>query len=151
MASFFHFETVAASIKALTFGIQGLKVCDLSDMVMSVTSRDLPLLGPSASDGRAFLADWQSQRVSLQGNRVNAYTLNYTYFQASAGQDRGLFTLLPLVAENVKTITDVFQTLSSVSGCKHIALLALPSFGPVHDAVGQPFIGASFALRVTEF
>jgi hypothetical protein len=147
--SAFHIQNVTAALAALTIAVPKLSIRTEQDMLMQVIERDCPLLGPSSDP--SFLTDWETRRISLQGNQQNSYTLNYTYFQAPVGQDRSLFAQYPVMVEHVKTIVDALQTLSAVDGCKSIALEDLPRFGPVHDAMGNVFVGATLSLRVIEF
>ena len=139
---------VATAIAALT--IQGITILDLDEMKHALTDRDCPLLGPSANDP-PFLTDWQARRITLQGNWSNEYTLNYTFYQAPVGADRGLFKQYPAMVENARRIVEAFQAIPRVDGCKSIALAGMPQFGAVFDASGQQFHGAGFALRVVEF
>jgi hypothetical protein len=139
---------VAAAVAALD--IDGVTVFDLDDMPQAVDPRTCPLLAPSASDP-AFLTDWETRRLTLQGNVQNSYTLNYTLFQAKVGTDRGLFAQYPAMVATAQTVVDAFNGLSKVDGCKFIQLAGMPQFGPVFDASGQQFHGATLSLRVTEF
>lgn len=139
---------IDAAISALT--LPGITLKGLAEMPIALTARDCPLLGPSAYEP-AWVTDWEALRVSLQGNHRNAYTLNYTYYQAPVGTDRGLFYRYPDMLTNVAAIATALEALPRVNGCQSLELLALPQFGPVHDASGQLFIGATFALRVIEF
>lgn len=139
---------VAAAIAGLT--IPGVTVLDLDQMKPALTDRDCPLLGPSANNP-SFLTDWESRRVSTQGNYRNAYTLNYTLYQAPVAQDRGLFAQYPNMVENARRVAEALQAVPRVDGCKSITLAGMPAFGPVSDASGQQFHGATFALRVVEF
>jgi hypothetical protein len=50
-----------------------------------------------------------------------------------------------------QTVVDAFNGLSKVDGCQFIQLAGMPQFGPVFDASGQQFHGATLSLRVTEF
>lgn len=140
--------TVAASIAALT--VPGITILDLDEMPASLVGRPLPLLGPSAVNP-TFLTDWETRRLTLQGNAQNSYTLNYTLYQVPVGSDRGLFAQYPVMVANAAKVVEAIQALPRVDGCKHIALAGMPQFGPVFDASGQQFHGATFALRVTEF
>mgnify|MGYP001572819090 FL=1 len=139
---------VATAIAALT--IRGITILDLDEMKHALTDRDCPLLGPSANDP-SFLTDWQAQRITLQGNWSNQYTLNYTLYQSPVGADRGLFKQYPDMVENVRRIVEALQAVPRVDGCKSIALAGMPAFGPVFDASGQQFHGARLALRIIEF
>ena len=141
-------KTVANSIAALT--IVGITILDLDQMKPALTDRDCPLLGPSASDP-SFLTDWQTRRLTTQGNQQNSYTLNYTLYQAPVGADRGLFAQYPAMVENARKVVEAFGALARVDGCKSIVLQGMPAFGRIFDASGQQFHGATFALRVIEF
>jgi hypothetical protein len=139
---------VATAIAALT--IEGVRIYDLDQMKPALNSTDCPLLGPSSNDP-SFLSDWEARRITMQGNQANAYTLNYTLYQAPVGADRGLFAQYPAMVENARKVVEALQALPRVDGCKSIALAGMPRFGPVFDASGQQFHGAAFALRVIEF
>lgn len=142
-------KEVATAIAALT--IPGITILDLDEMPQAVSERPLPLLGPSSNDP-SFLTDWASRRVSLQGNQVNEYTLNYTLFHAPVGADRGLFKQYPAMVENARRVVEALQAEPPrVDGCKSIALAGMPAFGAVFDASGQQFHGATFAIRIVEF
>jgi len=139
---------VATAIASLT--IPGITIYDLDAMPQTISERQVPLFGPSANDP-SFLTDWQARRITLQGNWHNSYTLNYTLYHAPVGADRGLFKQYPAMVENARKIVEALQAIPRVDGCKAVELVGLPQFGPVFDAYGQQFHGASFALRVTEF
>lgn len=139
---------VATAIASLT--LSGITILDLDAMPQAVMERACPLLGPSSHDP-AFLTDWSARRLTLQGNQENRYTLNYILFQAPVGADRGLFKQYPAMVENARRVVEVFQALPRVDGCKSLTLAGMPNVGPVHDASGQTFHGALFALRVVEF
>src|SRR3990167_9244838 len=139
---------VAAAVAALT--IQGITILGLNEMKPALTDRDCPLLGPS-SNNPSFLTDWDSKRITMQGNWSNRYTLNYTLYQAPVGADRGLFAQYPVMIENARKIVETFQAITKVDGCKSIMLAGMPAFGQVFDASGQQFHGATFALKFIEF
>ena len=139
---------VAAAVAAMT--VPGITILDLDEMKQAVTDRDCPLFGPSANDP-SYLTDWDTVRISMQGNRANNYNLNYTYFHAAVGSDRGLFKQWPEMMENVRKLAEAIAALPRVDGCKSIALNEMPRFGLVNDASGNPFHGAVFQLYVMEF
>lgn len=139
---------VATAVAELT--VQGITILDLDQMKPALTDRDCPLLGPSANNP-SFLTDWQAQRLSLQGNQRNSYTLNYTLYQAPVGADRGLFKQYPDMIENARKVMEALQALPRVDGCKSITVAGMPAFGAVFDASGQQFHGATFALSIVEF
>jgi hypothetical protein len=153
-----HLDEIAVSIAALTIPgvtaggvtIPAVTVLDLDQMPDAVDARRLPLLGPSSHEP-AFLTDWESLRVSFQGNQRNTYTLNYTLFFAPVGAERGLFKQYPAMVACAQTVVGVFQAHPSVTGCQQLTVLGLPRFGPVFDASGQQFHGATLALRIIEF
>jgi hypothetical protein len=139
---------VAEAIAGLT--IDGVTVLDLDEMPETVDPRACPLLGPSAARP-SFLTDWEARRLTLQGNAQNSYTLNYTLYQAPVGQDRGLFKQYPTMVANAAAVVEALQAVPRVAGCKSISVGSLPQFGPVFDASGQQFHGATFSLRIVEF
>lgn len=139
---------VATAIAALT--VPGVTILDLDQMKQALTGNDCPLFGPSSHEP-PFLSEWENQRITLQGNQRNAYTLNYKLFQAPIGADRGLFRQWPDMVENARKIVEAIQAVPRVDGCKSIGLAGMPQFGPVVDASGQQFHGATFALRIVEF
>jgi hypothetical protein len=143
-----HLVNVAAAIAALD--IDGVTIYDLDQMPQAVDERACPVLGPSSHEP-AYLTDWQTARISLQGNHTHTYTLNYKLFQAKIGKDRGLFAQYPVMAANAAAVADAFNALVRVDGCKRIELAGMPAFGNITDASGQQFHGATISLRVTEF
>lgn len=144
----FRLREVAAAIAALT--VPGITILDLDQMKPALSERDCPLFGPSANDP-SFLTDWDAKRLTFQGNQLNNYNLHYTYFQAPVGADRGLFKQYPDMVENARKLVEALQALPRVDGCKSVKLYEMPRFGPVFDASGQQFHGATFSLQVVEF
>lgn len=144
-----HLAEVAAAVAALDY--DGVTCYGLNTMPQSVELRgDVPVFGPSASDP-SFLTDWESRVITLQGNRQNTYTLNFTLFQAQAAKGRGLFETYPDMVESAARVVNRLQSVTKVDGCKHIAIAGMPQFGQVFDASGKQFHGATISLRVTEF
>lgn len=139
---------VAAAVAALT--IRGITILGLDEMKPALSERDCPVLGPS-TNSPSFLTDWETRRISTQGNQRNSYTLNYTLYQAPVGADRGLFRQWPEMVENARKVVEALQAVPRVDGCKSLTLAGMPAFGAVFDASGQQFHGATFALRVVEF
>jgi hypothetical protein len=151
-----HLADVAAAIAALVVNAQDsagkvrrLTIKDLHEMPASVDERECPLLGPAVD--RAFLTDWESQRISAQGNTRHVYTLNYTLYQAKTGQGRGLFEQYPAMVATAQYLADTLHALTKVNGCQRLELAAMPAFGRVLDASEQAFHGATISLRVTQF
>jgi hypothetical protein len=143
-----HITEIADAIA--TLDIPGVHIRRLDQMPEAVDTRELPLLGPSANNP-SFLTDWENVRITTAGNRKITYTLNYTLFQAPVGADRGLFKQYPAMVATAETVADAFNRITVVRGTQHIELAAMPAFGPVFDASGQQFHGATISLRVTEF
>lgn len=143
-----HLREVAAAIAALDFRV--VTCLDLDAMPDAVTLRSKPVLAPSSHEPN-FLTDWTAKRISTQGNQQNEYTLNYSLFFAPVGKERGLFKLWPEMVECAQTIVGVLQAQAKVDGCKSLTVAGMPQFGPVVDASGVQFHGATLALRIVEF
>ncbi len=141
-------SVVAAAIGALS--ISGVTNKALGETPEAVDTRAAPVLARSTHEPD-FITDYLDQRVTLGGNGVTGYTLNYKFFHSPIGQERTLFKKEVDIVSTLQAVINALLSNRQLGGAKYIALASLPTFRTVLDASAQEFHGAVISLHITEF